>query len=69
VVETSSAPIVATHSNAHAICPAPRNLTDAQLEAIAASGGIVGANFYVHFLRGDGRWQEETSLHGNRAPH
>lgn len=55
VADLSSAPLVATHSNAHAICPHARNLTDAQLEAIAASDGMVGLNFAVAFLRQDGR--------------
>jgi membrane dipeptidase len=54
VAELSSAPLVATHSNAHALCPASRNLTDTQLEAIRDSGGIVGVNFAVTFLRADG---------------
>jgi membrane dipeptidase len=47
-------PLVATHSNAHALAPSPRNLTDRQLDAIKDSGGIVGVNFYVGFLRADG---------------
>lgn len=54
VAEASSAPLVATHSNVHALCPSSRNLTDQQLDAIGESGGIVGVNFAVTFLRGDG---------------
>jgi membrane dipeptidase len=54
VVEVSERPIVATHSNAHALCPSTRNLTDAQLDAVRDSGGIVGVNFAVTFLREDG---------------
>lgn len=54
VAELSSAPLVATHSNAHALCAATRNLTDAQLDAVARSGGVVGVNFAVTFLREDG---------------
>ena len=46
---------MATHSNAHALCPQARNLTDAQLEAIGASGGMVGLNFATGFLRPDGQ--------------
>ena len=42
VVEVSDAPIVATHSCAHAVCPLTRNLTDKQLDAIKESGGMVG---------------------------
>jgi membrane dipeptidase len=63
VAETSSAPLVATHSNAHALCPASRNLTDAQLDAIGDSDGIVGINFAVTFLREDGKQlPDETGL-------
>jgi membrane dipeptidase len=54
VARLSKAPLVATHSNAHALCAASRNLTDAQLDAIAKSNGIVGVNFAVNFLREDG---------------
>ena len=50
----STAPIVATHACAHAICPATRNLTDRQLDAVRASGGVVGFNFSVSEVRPDG---------------
>ena len=45
VAEISNAPLVATHSNAHAISPHSRNLTDRQLGAIGETGGLVGVNF------------------------
>ena len=54
VAEISDRPVVATHSNAHALCASTRNLTDAQLDAVRASGGVVGVNFAVTFLREDG---------------
>ncbi len=47
-------PLVATHSNAHAISPSARNLTDAQLQAIGQTGGMVGLNFGTMFLHPDG---------------
>jgi membrane dipeptidase len=62
VAERSDAPLVATHSNAHALCASPRNLTDDQLEAIRASEGMVGLNFAVTFLREDGRRDPDTPL-------
>jgi DNA-binding transcriptional LysR family regulator len=46
---------VATHSNVHALSASSRNLTDRQLGAIAESGGVVGLNYAVGFLREDGR--------------
>jgi membrane dipeptidase len=62
VAEISNAPLVATHSNAHALCPASRNLTDRQLDAIRDSDGMVGVNFAVGFLREDGGESEDTPL-------
>lgn len=50
VARLSDAPLVATHSNAHAICAATRNLTDKQLDAIRASEGVVGLNYNCGFL-------------------
>ncbi|HEY0463146.1 MAG TPA: membrane dipeptidase [Polyangiaceae bacterium] len=42
--------VVATHSNARALADHPRNLSDAQLRAIAATGGVIGVNFHGPFL-------------------
>jgi len=62
VAALSEAPLVATHSNAHALCPCSRNLTDRQLDAIRDSGGVVGLNLAVSFLRPDGRNDADTPL-------
>ena len=62
VAEFSKAPLVATHSNAHALCPSPRNLTDRQLDAIRESGGMVGLNFATCFLRSDGHMRPDTPI-------
>jgi membrane dipeptidase len=56
----SSAPLVATHSNAHAVSPHSRNLTNEQLLAIGESKGLVGLNFATGFLREDGKWDSLT---------
>ena len=56
----SNAPLVATHSNAHAISPHSRNLTDKQLTAIRESGGMVGVNYAASFLRPDGKQAKDT---------
>jgi membrane dipeptidase len=60
VAETSNAPLVATHSNAHALSPHSRNLTDEQLAAIRGTGGMVGVNFATSFLRAEGRADADT---------
>lgn len=62
VAATSDKPLVATHSNAHGIAPATRNLTDRQLDAIRDSDGMVGVNFAVYFLRPDGTGEVATPL-------
>lgn len=62
VAQISDAPLVATHSNAYAVCPHSRNLTDDQLRAIRDSDGMVGLNFAVCFLRGDGQNSADTPL-------
>ena len=50
----TAAPLVVTHAGAHALCPSTRNLTDKQLDAVGESGGVIGINFHVGFLREDG---------------
>ena len=59
VASLSDAPLVATHSNAHAVTPSTRNLTDRQLGMIRDSGGMVGLNYATVFLREDGRKSTE----------
>ncbi|RAH99712.1 peptidase M19 [Acuticoccus sediminis] len=62
VAKRTTKPIVATHSNAHAITPTARNLTDRQLAAVAETGGVVGINFASAFLREDGRMEGDVPL-------
>jgi len=50
VIETSTKPIFASHSNVFSICPVHRNLKDEQIKAIAAQGGLINVNFYSAFL-------------------
>jgi membrane dipeptidase len=54
IAALTDAPLVATHSNVHALSATPRNLTDKQLAAIKESDGMVGVNFAVGFLTADG---------------
>lgn len=54
VVETSANPPVVSHTGAHAVCPATRNLTDEQLAAIGDGDGLVGLTFGTGFLHPEG---------------
>ncbi|NUS69489.1 MAG: peptidase [Ensifer adhaerens] len=62
IATLSQAPLVASHSNVHALCPHSRNLTDRQLDAIRDTGGLAGINFGVLFLRADGTRNTDTPL-------
>ncbi len=62
VAALSDAPLVATHSNVHALCQISRNLNDKQLDAIKASDGMVGLNFATGFLNEDGAWDSDRPL-------
>lgn len=50
VIETSTKPIIATHSNAKSLCSHPRNLNDEQIKALAQNGGLAGITFAGQFL-------------------
>jgi membrane dipeptidase len=62
VAAISQKPLVATHSNAHAITASSRNLTDRQLDMIRDSDGMVGVNFATGFLNEDGRKADDRGL-------
>jgi membrane dipeptidase len=50
VLELSTAPVIASHSSCRALAGHPRNLPDELIRAIAATGGVVGINFYNEFM-------------------
>jgi membrane dipeptidase len=53
VLETTSVPVVATHSSCRALCRHPRNMTDAMLRDLAQNGGVCMINFFSAFLNDD----------------
>jgi membrane dipeptidase len=53
VLETTRAPVIASHSSARALCAAKRNMTDDMLRALAKNGGVADVNFYPEFLSDD----------------
>ena len=58
LMETVDGPVVASHSNARALCNHPRDLTDEQVREIARRGGLIGLNYFPPFLRDDGQQVE-----------
>ena len=50
IVNTSTAPVIATHSACRAIADVPRNLTDDMIRALAKTGGVVNVIFYPEHL-------------------
>ncbi|MGB3861852.1 MAG: dipeptidase [Candidatus Aminicenantaceae bacterium] len=51
IVETTKAPIIASHSSSRALCDHPRNLTDEQLKALAENGGVIQICFVSSFVK------------------
>jgi len=62
VASLSQRPLMVSHSNAHAVSPNARNLTDRQLAAVAETSGIVGLNFEVTFLDAECRRNPDLPL-------
>lgn len=50
-IQTSTKPVLVSHSNTFAIAPVPRNLTDDQIRAIGKNGGVISLNFYTPFVQ------------------
>jgi membrane dipeptidase len=62
VAALSNAPLVATHSCAHALSASTRNLTDEQIRAVGETRGMIGLNFHTSFLRAEGAVEADTPL-------
>ncbi len=61
-LELSKTPIICSHSSCRALCDHPRNLTDDQMRALAAKGGVMQVTLYPGFLRADGEATIEDAM-------
>ena len=61
VLETSKAPVFASHSSCRAICDAARNMTDQMIKDLAAKGGVIQINYHVGFLSQEFRDAEKVN--------
>lgn len=50
IMNISTAPVIASHSNSRAVCNHSRNLTDEMFLALCKTGGVTGINLYTEFL-------------------
>jgi len=66
-LETSKAPVFASHSSCRAICDVPRNMTDQMMKDLAAKGGVVQINYHVGFLSQEFRDAEKANPEINKA--
>ena len=61
VINTTTKPIIASHSNAYSVCAVSRNLKDEQIIAIGKNGGVIHLNFYSAFVDID-FWQKDEEF-------
>ncbi|OLD82878.1 MAG: hypothetical protein AUF67_02605 [Acidobacteria bacterium 13_1_20CM_58_21] len=66
-LETSKAPLIASHSSCRAICDAPRNMTDQMMKDLAVKGGVVQINYHVGFLSQEFRDREKANPELNKT--
>ena len=62
MMKVATKPVFATHSNARALCNAPRNLKDDQIDMIGKTGGLIGMNGFVNFISTEKEKQDAEHL-------
>ena len=60
-INTTTKPVIVSHSCAYALCPVFRNLKDEQIKAVGKNGGVIHLNFYSGFL--DSTYQRKATAY------
>lgn len=66
-IQTTSKPVLVSHSNAYTLCPVFRNLKDDQIDAVGKNGGVIQLNFYSAFIDSSFKKREKVFLLNKQA--
>jgi membrane dipeptidase len=66
-INTSTKPVIVSHSCTWSLCPVPRNLKDEQIKAVGKNGGVIDVNFYSGFLDSNYMKRKEVFLNAHKA--
>jgi membrane dipeptidase len=66
-INTTSKPVIASHSCVYSLCPVPRNLKDDQIKAIGKNGGVIHLNFYSGFVDSNYAKRKDAFLAGHKT--
>ena len=66
-IQTSTKPVMVSHSNAYALCPSFRNLKDEQIIAVGKNGGVIDLNFYSGFVDSSSKRKEARFVAAHTA--
>lgn len=68
-IQTTTKPVIASHSCAWSLCPVPRNMKDEQIKAVGKNGGVIQVNFYSGFLDSNYAKRKEAFINQFKAEH
>jgi membrane dipeptidase len=66
-IQTTTKPVLVSHSNAYTLCPVFRNLKDEQIDAVGKNGGVIQLNFYSAFIDSSFKNRENIFLQNKQA--
>lgn len=66
-IQTTTKPVLVSHSNAYTLCPVFRNLKDDQIDAVGKNGGVIQLNFYSAFIDSSFKKREKAFLQNKQA--